>query len=87
MIDNTGPCHSIVTSIQQVGDKAIEAITGRERERFLIWCRQEACVVQGNNKRAYAYVNIRYFLRDHARTVRRGHVAACGSTPCCLLVV
>ena len=31
-----GPRHSIVASIQQVGDEDIKAIAGRERERFLM---------------------------------------------------
>ena len=32
-----GPRHSIVASIQQLGDEEVEAIAGREREqRFLI---------------------------------------------------
>ena len=67
-----GPRHSLVASIQQLGDEEVEAIAGREREqRFLM---AGVATSSCNNKRACMY--------GTQSRINRGHVAACGSTPC-----
>ena len=68
-----GPRHSIVASIQQLGDEEVEVIAGWESEQRLLMA--GVAMSSCNNKRACMY-------GMRSRTLSHSHVAACGSTPC-----
>ena len=71
-VQQDGLRHSIVASIQQLGNEEVEVIAGREREqRFLM---AGVAMSSCNNKHACMY-------GTRLRTLSHGHVAACSSTP------